>query len=134
LLGIENYDTSAVDPRFCPAQAHATQYLPEVRMRVSILFWTAAVAALGCAPVSARPLLSAHVPAVVREHAVAVAGAPDQNAHLQLTIALPMRHQGELNELLGALYNPQSPLFHHWLSVAEFTKRFGPTPRDYDTA
>jgi len=103
-------------------------------MRVSILSWVAAVAVLGCTPVSARPLLSAHVPAGVREHAVAVTGAPNQNARLQLTVALPMRHQGELNALLEALYNPQSPLFHRWLSVAEFTKRFGPTERDYDTA
>jgi len=30
---------------------------------------------LGCAPVSAKPLMSAHVPAVVREHAVATARA-----------------------------------------------------------
>src|SRR5689334_16301828 len=106
----------------------------EVRMRISILSWAAAVAVLGCAPVSAKPLMSAHVPAVVREHAVATVGAPKKDADLQLTVALPMRHQGELNALLGALYNPQSPLFHHWLSVAEFTKRFGPTKRDYDTA
>src|SRR5215831_10399806 len=92
-------------------------------MRVSILSWAAAVAVMACVPASAKPLLSAHVPAVVSQH-----------ARLQLSIALPMRHQGELNELLGALYNPQSPLFHHWLSVTEFTRRFGPAERDYGTA
>src|SRR3569832_2272254 len=103
-------------------------------MRISILSWAAAVAVLTCAPVSAKPLMSAHVPAVVREHAVATGGAPKPDADMQLTVALPMRRQGELNALLGALHNPQSPLFHHWLSVAEFTRRFGPSERDYDRA
>jgi subtilase family serine protease len=50
---------------------------------------------------------------------------------LRLDIALPLRNQPELDNLLQALYDPQSPLFQQFLSVAEFTQRFGPTEADY---
>jgi len=50
---------------------------------------------------------------------------------LQLDIALPLRNQSELDHLLEELCRPQSPLFQQYLSVAEFTQRFGPTEVDY---
>ncbi len=50
---------------------------------------------------------------------------------LQLDLALPLRNQAELDDLLQRLYDPQSPSFHQFLSVAEFTARFGPTAEDY---
>src|SRR5579863_2583370 len=50
---------------------------------------------------------------------------------LRLDIALPLRNQSALEDLLQKLYDPQSPLFHQFLSVAEFTERFGPTEEDY---
>ena len=53
------------------------------------------------------------------------------NQSLHLDIALSLRNQSELNNLLQNLYDPQSPLFHQFLSVAEFTERFGPTEEDY---
>src|SRR5947209_9730594 len=50
---------------------------------------------------------------------------------LSLNIALPLRNEPELDSLLQQLYDPQSPLFHQFLSVREFTERFGPTAEDY---
>jgi subtilase family serine protease len=50
---------------------------------------------------------------------------------LPLTIGLRLRNEAELNDLLRKLYDPQSPLFHQFLSVQEFTERFGPTAEDY---
>ncbi len=55
--------------------------------------------------------------------------APAQT--LKLSIALPLRNEAELDQLLQQIYNPQSPLFHKWLSVDEFTRRFGPADEDY---
>jgi subtilase family serine protease len=53
-------------------------------------------------------------------------------AHLlKLNIALPLRNEAELDRFLQALYDPQSPLFHQFLTVQEFTQRFGPTEDDY---
>ena len=51
---------------------------------------------------------------------------------LQLTIALPLRNESELDELLQQIYDPQSASYHQFLSVEEFTERFGPSQEDYD--
>jgi len=51
---------------------------------------------------------------------------------LRLVIALPLRNQEELDKFLQALYDPSSPSYRHFLTVEEFTARFGPTQEDYD--
>lgn len=91
-------------------------------------------AAVLSGPVAAEGLPTTHVPAVVAQHRVQAAGVVDPATHLRLQIVLPMRNMAELQDLLSALYDPSSPLYRHWLSVGEFTRRFGPAQRDYDAA
>jgi subtilase family serine protease len=50
---------------------------------------------------------------------------------LNLSIVLPLRNEAELHSLLGRLYNPSSPDYRKFLSVAEFTERFAPTAEDF---
>jgi subtilase family serine protease len=50
---------------------------------------------------------------------------------LDIDMALPLRNESELDDLLRQLYDPQSPLFGQFLSVEQFTERFGPTEEDY---
>jgi kumamolisin len=52
---------------------------------------------------------------------------------LRLVVALPLRHQPELDSFLEELYDPSSPSYRHFLTVEEFTARFGPSQEDYDT-
>jgi kumamolisin len=52
---------------------------------------------------------------------------------LSLDVVLPLSDPAGLDSFLADLYNPNSPNFHHFLSVAEFTAKFGPTQADYDT-
>ncbi len=85
-------------------------------------------------PARAHELLSPHLPALVAQHRAAITGTPDPAARMQLAIALPLRNQTELTALLNALYDPASLSYHHYLSVAEFTRRFGPAEIDYKTA
>jgi subtilase family serine protease len=54
------------------------------------------------------------------------------NKSLRLNIALPLRNQAELDVFLQELNDPQNPLYRQFLSVEEFTERFGPTQADYD--
>jgi subtilase family serine protease len=49
----------------------------------------------------------------------------------KLAITLPLRNQSELNDLLIRLSDRASPDYRKYLSVAEFTERFGPTETDY---
>ena len=52
---------------------------------------------------------------------------------LSLDIVLPLSDPAGLDSFLADIYNPASPNFHHFLTVAEFTAKFGPTQADYDT-
>ena len=85
-------------------------------------------------PAWSHPLLTTHVPDAVKDGQAALAGAVDAMAPVQVQIVLPMRHLDTLKTLVGDITNPQSPLYRHYLSTAEFTKRFGPTTHDYDAA
>jgi subtilase family serine protease len=96
-------------------------------------------ACLACATLlagraQAEKLLTAHVPEAVASRQAALIGAPDAAQRLHLAVALPMRDQAGLDALLWQIYDPQSPLYRHYLSVAEFTARFGPEAADYEGA
>jgi hypothetical protein len=62
-----------------------------------------------------------------------VASLPPQQ-RMNLSIVLPSRNQAELASLLQRLYDPSSPDFRQFLSVDQFTERFGPTAHDYQAA
>jgi subtilase family serine protease len=82
----------------------------------------------------ANELLGTHVPASVSRHTATRVGQPAASSVMHITIALPMRHQAELSRLLADLYDPASPHFHQFLTVSEFTERFGPKSEDYTRA
>ena len=51
---------------------------------------------------------------------------------MRLVLVLPLRHQPELENFLQELYDPSSPSYRQFLTVEEFTARFGPSQEDYD--
>jgi len=59
-------------------------------------------------------------------------GRLSQTKVLRLVVALPLRNQEELDRLLQDLYDPSSPSYRKFLTVEEFTDRFGPSQVDYD--
>jgi subtilase family serine protease len=82
----------------------------------------------------AATLLTSQVPAEVANHVALRVATPDPSRELHLAIALPMRNQAELARLVHDIYDPSSPDYRHYLSVAQFTQRFGPSKSDYATA
>jgi subtilase family serine protease len=72
-----------------------------------------------------------HVPEAVSTGVAPLVGHLPSEQRLSLAISLPLRNEAELDSLLDELYDPQSPNFHHYLSVQEFTSRFGPSESDY---
>jgi subtilase family serine protease len=74
--------------------------------------------------------LHKHVPAVVSNgQAEFVAKLPSKQT-VDITILLPLRNQAELSTVLNELYDPSSPQYRQFLTVEEFTDRFGPTEKD----
>src|ERR1017187_1135179 len=51
---------------------------------------------------------------------------------MKLDVVLPLRDAAGLDAFLSALNNPASPSYRHFLTVPEFTARFGPSQADYD--
>lgn len=55
----------------------------------------------------------------------------DPTNQLSLVIGLRLRDPKAVDEFLRAVYDPDSPNFHHYLTPKEFADKFGPTPADY---
>ncbi len=51
---------------------------------------------------------------------------------MRLVFVLPHRNQMELENFLQELYDPYSPSYRKFLTVEEFTEKFGPSQEDYD--
>jgi kumamolisin len=109
---------------------------------VSILRGTlgsAAAAALVLSIVTAPPasaqqqrMATKHVREAVANAKVPMVSRMAPATTLKLNLALPLRNEAELDELLAKIYDPESPSYRQYLTVKEFTERFGPTQEDYD--
>jgi hypothetical protein len=83
------------------------------------------------APAAQKRLVAGHVPAPVAQGKVTPLNRLNGTNELRLALALPMRNAAALTNFLRELYDPTSPQFRRYLTPAEFTARFGPTPPDY---
>jgi subtilase family serine protease len=80
----------------------------------------------------AQSLLTRHMrEATLKGQAQSIGRLPATQS-MRLDIVLPLRNQADLDNLLQELYDPSSPSYRHFLTVPEFTKRFGPSQEDYD--
>jgi len=76
-----------------------------------------------------RPLAPGHVPAAVKN--LQPAGDLPAGTPLNLAIGLPLRNGQMLDNLTRDVYDPASPLYHHFLTPDEFAAQFGPTAEQY---
>jgi len=78
------------------------------------------------------PALTRHVREVtLNGQARSVGGLPATQL-VRLVLVLPLRNQVALDSFLKELYDPSSPSYRQFLTVEEFTSRFGPSQEDYD--
>ena len=99
---------------------------------VSIL--SAAVAAtLAAANAEAGAVMTRHMRDEVRIGAAQPMAQMEAGQTMNLDLVLPLSNPAGLDAFLADVYNPDSPNFHHFLTVPEFTAQFGPTQQDYDS-
>ena len=79
-----------------------------------------------------QPPLTHHVREAVVNGQAQSAGRLPERQTLHFDIVLALRHQPELENFLQELYDPSSPSYRHFVTVPEFTARFGPSQEDYD--
>ena len=100
--------------------------------RIAIVL--AAMTALVMPPDTARaqaPVRLRHSVAPAANLIPHAAPAPD-TMPMRITVVLALRNSAALERLARDQQDPSSPLYHHWLTPAEFNRRFGPTQDDAD--
>ncbi len=103
------------------------------RLGVSFLTLLAMVlGASGISPAQTQPLLTRHVREAIRTGEAKPIGKLPADQILSLDVVLKLRDQAGLESFLKELYDPSSASYRHFLTVAEFTERFGPTQAEYD--
>jgi subtilase family serine protease len=81
----------------------------------------------------AQSMSTRHVREVVRTGEAKSVGQLPSKQVMTLDVVLPLRDPAGLESFLKQLYDPSSPSYRHFLTVPEFTQRFGPTEQDYDS-
>ena len=92
----------------------------------------AAVLSLAAVVAQGQSVRTHHVREAVRTGQAQATGRLPSNQVLQLNLVLPLRDQAGLDAFLKELYDPASPSYRQFLTVPQFTARFGPTQADYD--
>jgi subtilase family serine protease len=79
-----------------------------------------------------QPLLTRHLRQLTPGEQAQYVRPLSPTKSMTLDIVLPLRNQADLSDLLRELYDPSSPLYRHFLSVEEFSSRYGPTQEHFD--
>jgi subtilase family serine protease len=101
-----------------------------VFFRTASVFFIVSVAA--SAGSYAQSVMTRHMREEVRSGAAQPMAQMSRNQLMSLDLVLPLGDSAGLESFLADLYDPASPNFHHFLTVSEFTARFGPTQEQYE--
>ena len=74
-----------------------------------------------------QSLMTRHVREVTLNGQAVLVGRLPGTQVMRVVLTLPLRHQPELENFLQELYDPSSSSYRHFLTVEEFTARFGPS-------
>jgi subtilase family serine protease len=98
------------------------------------LFLLTAVAMLPVATIhsNAQSLITRHVREATRNGEAKPVGQLPSDRIMNLDVVLPLRDQAGLEAFLADLYDPSSSVYRKFLTVPEFTAKFGPTQANYD--
>jgi subtilase family serine protease len=101
-----------------------------------IVFFLMAVALLAGVNIvcqaQSRTLLTTHVQQATLDGHAALVGRLPANQTMRFDVVLALRQPAALENFLKELYDPSSPSYRHYVTVPEFTARFGPSQEDFD--
>ena len=112
-----------------PLGSGCIRYTPRIRPIVCLVFLLMMPA---LAAAQTQSLLTHHMREVTRSGQAPFVGHLPATQSMSLDLVLPLRDQAGLESTLQGLYDPSSPSYRHFLTVQEFTEKFGPTQADYD--
>jgi subtilase family serine protease len=103
------------------------------RVSVFLLALVAIVTAVNLVcQAESQSLLKPNVQQAVLNGEAKLVGRLPATQTIHFDIVLALRHQPELENFLQQIYDPTSPSYRHFVTVKEFTERFGPSQEDFD--
>jgi subtilase family serine protease len=103
-----------------------------VRRLGQLLLSVVAILCIATASSQASTVLTRHVRQSSSTGQAKAIGRLPENQVMQLDVVLPLRDPDGLKAFLADVYDPHSFTYRRFLTVPEFTERFGPTQEDYD--
>jgi len=103
------------------------------KLSVSLLTVVAMMFSATIASQAQQSLLTRHVRDVVANKQAPLVGHLPATQSMRLVMVLPLRNQAGLNDFLKEAYDPYSASYRQFLTVEQFTERFGPSQEDYDS-
>ncbi len=103
------------------------------RLSTSLLTMVAIVLAVSIVGLAQpQSLLTHHVREATLNGQAQYVGPLPATQSMRLVVALPIRNQAGLDNFLKEVYDSSSGSYRQFLTVEEFTARFGPSQQDYD--
>jgi subtilase family serine protease len=87
---------------------------------------------LACQAADRQPVMTHQVREATTNGAAIPVGRMPAYQILQVDVVLQLRDRAGLQSLLAQQYDPQSPMYRHWITPQEFTELFGPSKTDYE--
>jgi subtilase family serine protease len=116
------------------SKTKTSTYRGEIMMRRRSVFLLTVIAIVSVVTSNSRAqsVATHHVRDAVRNGEAKPMGQLPANQIMILDVVLPIRDQAGLDRFLEEVYDPTNSSYRHFLTVPEFTARFGPTQADYD--
>ena len=92
----------------------------------------AAILSIFAPRADAQSVLTRHVRTAIQNGEAKYFGRLPASETMQLDLVLPLSDPAGLDAFVKAVYDPSSPSYRHFLTVSEFTQKFGPSQADYD--
>jgi subtilase family serine protease len=102
------------------------------RRVASCFLTTVAIVSVSTIGSQAQSFLTHHVRDAVRTGEARSVGQLPATQTMNLDIVLPLRDQAGLDMFVEEVNDPTSAIYRQFLTVPEFTAKFGPTQADYD--
>ncbi|HEX8814326.1 MAG TPA: S53 family peptidase [Terriglobales bacterium] len=105
-----------------------------IRRLIAYLLPIAAIAvtATMVCQAEALPLLTRHVREVTVSGEAPLVGRLPESQVMRIDVVLALRDRAGLENFLKEIYDPSNAAYRQFVTVKEFTQRFGPSQEDYD--
>lgn len=103
------------------------------RVSTHVLTVVALMLVVSVAGQAQQTLMTRHTRDEVINRVAPLIGHLSASQSLRIVLVLPHRNQAELDQFLNDVYDRSNPAYRHFLTVDQFTEKFGPSREDYDS-